>query len=188
MLISISGIDGAGKSTMAKKLAEVLGAQLLTFPDREAPGTGPWLVEYLQGGHTDATPNMVQAVYAANRSTKLLELWQAKGHKHTHVLCDRYLPDGRAYGCMDGCDDGYLESLEAGFPQPDLALLLNCHPSLASERLPLAGRERYEDQEKLYKAYNELRFVWSRHAGDTTWREVWTFEQALSAALEICGR
>ncbi len=143
MLISISGIDCSGKTTLAKLLAERLRAYVLTFPDRSTP-SGKAIDQALRL-EARLPPEALASLFAVNRLEKLPELRAASGSSSRHVVCCRYTPDAHAYGQLDGLDLVWLRTIDRGVPSPDLAVLLQVDPMVANERLhERPTRERYE--------------------------------------------
>lgn len=144
MLISVSGIDCSGKTTFADKLAVRIGARVVTFPDRNTP-IGHTLDSFLKM-RTDLHPQVAEALFFANKCEHRADL---QGFRQ-HVIAVRYKVDAYAYGSvLGGCDLAWMRQLHAGLPNPEVAVLLACDPSVACARL--AARPVTERYERSYR-------------------------------------
>ena len=138
VLIAVEGVEGAGKSTLCRRLSEVLcGEGILTgrlkFPNRHTP-TGQLLTMYLRG-LSIPTPRQEFLLFAANRqeSSRMLD------YKLRHfpvVLCDRYVDSGAAYAMSseDGITREWCQDVEGHLPQPNAVLFLDLPPSMVMNR------------------------------------------------------
>lgn len=169
MIICFEGIDGTGKTTQAKRLAETLGATYWKFPVADSP-TGrliythlrkDWSARFPGGGFArEADAMAFQALQTVNRLEVAPILLQeaARGH----VVIDRYWGSAYAYGVADGLDAAWLSYIHAGLPQPDLWILLEADVETTSQRVGkrAGGRDRYEanlpHQVKVAEAYAQL--------------------------------
>ncbi len=169
MIVCLEGLDGCGKSTQARLLAERLRARRWKFPDRSTP-TGQLLYAHLErhlrvdwqvpiDRHGDLSSDKVAALmerHDAFRSAvpeadalvfqalQLANRMEAAGAifdaaARGNVVFDRYWPSGYAYGKADGLDGEYLIGLHQWLPQPDLFLLLEVPADAAAERLAARG-------------------------------------------------
>lgn len=136
MFITFEGLDGSGKTTQIKALAEHLKARgknvLLT---REPGGTliGDQIRPILQDRtHTAMTPQTELLLFCASRAQLVAEVirpWLADGGV---VICDRFADSTLAYqGYGRNLDLDFLRQLLAfatGGLQPDLTLYLDVSP------------------------------------------------------------
>lgn len=107
MLVAFEGIDGSGKNTQARKLADRItaerspaeGAALFSFPDYENSTVGPQIRHYLKGElgklH-DNHPFLVANMFALERFEKRNQILDALVC-HRPVICDRYVPSNLAH-------------------------------------------------------------------------------------------
>lgn len=156
MFIVFEGIDGCGKGTQAalaqKYLIDSFGScALFHYPDRSTP-IGVLIDQWLHGGlylNRHQSPASVveqatalQAFFIANRAEVHPSLMRAL--RKGHVVSDRYVSSGIAYGQADGLDADWLISSHAVFRQPDMTILLDISPDVSFVRRP-DDREAYEN-------------------------------------------
>jgi dTMP kinase len=140
--ITLEGIEGAGKTTVARALKESLEARGLTVDLTREPGGTPFAEQLREqilhrGEETlDATAETLlmfaaRAVHVSNRIRPALEAG-------TWVICDRFTDATRAYqGGGRGVDRDWIEALARGVHrdcEPDLTLLLDLPVEQGLER------------------------------------------------------
>ena len=123
--ITLEGIEGAGKSTLARVVGEYLEAQGLRVLLTREPG-GTALAERLRqivlerGGEPVPAVAETLVMFAA-RALHVENLIRPALARGTWVVCDRFTDATRAYqGAGRGVDTGLIEAL-AGAVQADLA-------------------------------------------------------------------
>ena len=159
-LVVLEGLDGSGKGTQAKLLAQALagrGVPLrpVTFPDYSSPSSS--LVKMYLNGEFGSAPEDVNAYaasafYAVDRYASFLRFWSKDwGEDYRQgklILCDRYATSNMVYQMGKAPReewDRYLAWVEdfeyqkLGIPRPDLVLYLDM-PIEVSQKLLL---ERY---------------------------------------------
>ena len=169
MLIEIEGCDGVGKTTVAKMLAEKIGAKYLKFPDRSTP-TGMLLDVMLREPHSFES-TLFQALNVVNRLEHLKDLCSAK-LEGVDVVCDRYEQSAYVYGVMDGLDEAWLHTIMTTEPKADLHVLLYMDPlTLDTQRLAGRDREQYERKGVAGLALQSLAFrtLWEARRDDPCW-------------------
>lgn len=176
MLISIEGIDGAGKNTLVSALKESFDrpVEVIAFP-RYADSIHAQLAQKaLYGKMGDLTDSAyaMATLFALDRYGVKDQLQRAK-ESDTVVLLDRYVASNAAYSAARLEDDAVMEwvhDLEFGtlsLPQADLQVYLDTAVEVASERAQARAqadasreRDRYERdgglQERTAAAYRRL--------------------------------
>lgn len=165
MLLTIEGIDGAGKSTLAAALADRIGAVLLREPG------GVELSERIRalvkdpaltvGGRAEAL------LYAAARAQLVEERLRPLLDEGQTVVLDRFVDSSLAYqGAGRGLGVGAIGAINAfgtGGVEPDRTLLLRIDPERARERAGARGEavDRLEAEGEdffaaIARAYDEL--------------------------------
>jgi len=127
MFFVLEGIDGSGKETQVKMLAETLKkagkkVEVIEFPDyNSGPGKkiGQYLDNKLQLMHKD-----VAKLYADDRRLhqERIKKWIEEG---VIVVSDRYAYSNLAYQLVNGVDYDYLLSLDKGMIFPDLVFFID---------------------------------------------------------------
>jgi dTMP kinase len=127
MFIVIEGIDGTGKSTQSKRLAEHFRALGRTVTLSREPTDGPWGTLLRKSAETGRlAPNEELQAFYNDRKQHVEELIQpslAAGHV---VILDRYYFSTMAYQGARGFDPIQIrKDNEAFAPIPDLLLILD---------------------------------------------------------------
>jgi dTMP kinase len=140
-LITIEGLDGAGKSTLAAALAAELGLELL----RE-PGGVPLserIREVVQDPGLRCDPRAEALLYAAARAQLVAERLEPLLSAGTSVLLDRFVDSSLAYqGAARGLGVDEVAALNAfatGGLTPDRTLLLALDPAVGRARQQIRG-------------------------------------------------
>ncbi len=131
--ITLEGIEGAGKSTVAQLASEWLAARGITARVTREPGGTP-LAErvrkiVLEKGPESVAPRAETLLMFAARSIHVENLIRPALGRGEWVICDRFTDATRAYqGYGRGMDLAWIEQLAAavhGDLQPDCTLLLD---------------------------------------------------------------
>ncbi|QGU06628.1 Thymidylate kinase [Corynebacterium occultum] len=174
MIISIEGIDGAGKNTLVRAIQRETGAQALAFPRYEESIHAQLAAEALHGRMGDLTDSAyaMATLFALDRHGALPTLERFVDSDELLIL-DRYVASNAAYSFARTADEGVigwvhdLEFNRLGLPKPDLQVLLATSPETASQRAIARAeqdqsreRDRYERdgglQKRTYAAYERL--------------------------------
>ncbi|MCH6196494.1 dTMP kinase [Corynebacterium mastitidis] len=172
MIISVEGIDGAGKNTLVSAVRRELGARVLAFPRYEDSVHAQLASAALHGGMGDLVDSVygMATLFALDRRAAREELaaWAGNGV----VILDRYVASNAAYSAarLGGLAPGgagaaagaspaeealrWVHDLEFGrfgLPVPDLQVLLDTPPRVAARRArarededAARARDRYE--------------------------------------------
>jgi dTMP kinase len=165
-LITIEGLDGAGKTTLAEALARELGAELLREPG------GVELSERIRALVKDpahqVSPRAETLLYAAARAQLVEEKVEPLLAAGTWVVLDRFVDSSLAYqgGGRELGEDAVrtVNEFATGGLIPDLTLLLRIDPAAGRKRL--AGRGDAPDRLELEDAafFDRVREFYERLA------------------------
>ncbi|KQB84137.1 dTMP kinase [Corynebacterium oculi] len=179
MIVSIEGIDGAGKNTLVQAIRAELGADAVAFPRYEQSVPAQLAQSALRGQMGDLVDSVygMATLFALDRYGAAEALREYREGEKIVVL-DRYVASNAAYSAARLAGDlqaarevvRWVQELEFerfGLPVPDLQVLLDTPPREASARAQRRElddasrtRDRYERdgglQERTYAAYRDL--------------------------------
>ncbi len=140
-LITIEGLDGAGKSTLAQGLARELAARGTEVELLREPGgveASERIRELVQDPRLEVLPRAEALLYAAARAQLVEELLRPLLERGVLVLLDRFVDSSLAYqGGARGLGVERVAEINAfatGGLRPDLTLLLRVDPGLGRAR------------------------------------------------------
>lgn len=156
-LVAVEGVDGCGKSTQARRLADALGALATAEPGATALGaTLRRLV--LDPGLPPVSERAEALLMAADRAQHVAEVVLPALEEGRWVVTDRFSASTLAYqGYGRGLDleeIGRLVSWAAAGVVPDLTVVLDVPLAVARQRLHLGGAEA-DRLERLDAAFHE---------------------------------
>ena len=154
MLISIEGIDGTGKTTLAKLLTTHYNTKYIKFPS-ENNEIGKLIKKILNDSFVLSFNEAVslQMLFTIN---KMLEIENLSYSYSEIVIMDRYIDSALVYGYLDNIPLNYTYELNKFLPTPHLTLILDASPEICIERLRKRNLfDYYEDESKL-KVLREL--------------------------------
>lgn len=141
-LIAFEGIDGSGKSTQIRLLAERLAAAGIAHVMTFEPTRGTWgkrIREMARSGEAVA-PELELEWFMADRAEHVRDLIEPACTRGDWVLTDRYYISTVAYQGARGLDaDAILAESEARFPAPDLTLVFEIEPRRGLDRVHARG-------------------------------------------------
>ncbi|AGF71754.1 dTMP kinase [Corynebacterium halotolerans] len=174
MIITVEGIDGAGKNTLVRAVREQVEADVLAFPRYDDSVPAQLAAEALHGRMGDLTDSAyaMATLFALDRHGAKEQLEAYVGSDRVIIL-DRYVASNAAYSAARLRDDAVidwvhdLEFGRLGLPKPDLQVLLATPPATASQRArsreaadASRARDAYERdadlQERTFEAYRRL--------------------------------
>ncbi|MBH0087662.1 hypothetical protein [Pseudoalteromonas sp. NSLLW218] len=164
MIIAIEGIDGSGKNTQAKLLADRLSKSgidvtLMGFPCYSETFFGKEVGCYLNGefGGLDVVPpKLASMLYAGDRFEKKASILEASSAGKV-VIIDRYVSSNIAHQSakISGSErlelQLWIENLEYnvyGLPKADINILLNLDAASSSKLVLLKNTRDYTDKAK----------------------------------------
>lgn len=154
--ITLEGIEGAGKSTVARALLQVLTDRGIPALLTREPGGTPLaeqIRELVLTPHTEALPMTAETLLMfASRAVHVENLIRPSLMQGTWVVCDRFTDASRAYqGSGRGVPEAFLTQLTAavqGTLVPDCTVLLDLPVEVglarARERKGSAAADRFE--------------------------------------------
>ena len=158
-LIVIEGIDGAGKTTHARKLVRWLRKNGIrtryTFePTRGAIGR---ILEKM-ASKRKVDVRVEALLFAADRIDHLNKIIRPLLEKGFIIISDRYVHSSIAYQSITVGDQGWVEELNKFAEKPDLVILLDVDPETGLKRIKRkrARFERIEILKKVREKYLEL--------------------------------
>jgi len=154
--ITLEGIEGSGKSSLARWLAEQLSQRGLTLRLTREPGGTPLaerVREVVLARGEEPVPAAAELLLMfAARSIHVDNLIRPALARGEWLICDRFTDASRAYqGSGRGMAAHTIEALATvAHPglQPDLTLLLDVEPALGLQRARGRGEggDRFEDE------------------------------------------
>lgn len=147
----IEGLDGSGKTVVARRLAELLekthGEErvLLTFEPHDASCAGVFIRQVLMQKieHDSKTLALAFAANRADHSRRYIESFLGRGDRRRVVICDRYYLSSLVFQ-----SDGSLTSmreireLNSAARLPDLTIFLEAKDSICRERMGIRAEEK----------------------------------------------
>jgi dTMP kinase len=163
-LITIEGIDGAGKTTLAKSLAEILKIKYNVAVESE-PTHGFYGMKFreaLSNEQSEPVADLCLMVLDKLDHQVIIRDYLKKG---TWVICDRYVMSTQVYQSLQDIDINVINYLCKGLVKPDLELLIDVEPEEAMKRINARSvkTEKYEKIEKLIR----LRELYLKFAATT---------------------
>ena len=170
-LIVIDGLDGSGKATQAKRLAEKLKARAVpvrevSFPDYDSPSSA--LVKMYLAGEFGNRPGDVNAYaassfFAVDRYASFQKDWR-RDWENGLVIADRYTTSNAIHQCSKLPESEWRAYLDwlfdfeyrlLGIPAPDLVVYLHVDPAVSQTLLEkrYGGCEEKKDLHEKDLAY-----------------------------------
>ena len=159
--LTVEGIDGTGKSTQVRMLAERLRALGREVVETREPGGSPGAEEIrrllVEGAPERWSPETEILLFTAARRDHVERVIKPALSRGAVVLCDRYVDSTRAYqGAGAPERRALVDQLHrlAIALEPDLTLIFDMDPLAALERARLRLTDNDEDRfEKMGQAF-----------------------------------
>ncbi len=141
LLVVVEGVDGAGKSTVLKRLAAHCSQNWPEVVTSREPTTGPHGRRIRESAVSGRLPLEEELdLFLRDRREHVDTLIAPALSRGALVLLDRYYFSTAAYQGARGADPrSILAANEAFAPAPDLVLLLDCPPAVTLERIRSRG-------------------------------------------------
>ncbi len=139
--IVLEGLDGAGTTTQAARLADSLKSSGRSVHLTAEPSDGPvgrLIREALQRKVRDRRgqrlpPDALAALFVADRADHLASEIEPALRRGDIVICDRYIHSSLAYQGVE-CDFDWIANMNAPMRTPDLVLWLDVNADIAAQR------------------------------------------------------
>lgn len=163
MFISLEGIDGSGKSTQAKLLAEALGPETLLIREPGGTEAAERIRELLADPSLELDPFAELLLFSAARADLVSRVIRPALEAGRTVLADRFADSSVAYqGGARGLGTSHVLSLTDTVIDglwPDVTVLLRVDPETGLGRAD--GKDRFESeglelQRAVAEAYEEI--------------------------------
>ncbi len=163
MFISLEGVDGSGKSTQAKLLAEALGPETVAIREPGGTDAAERIRSLLADPGVELEPLAELLLFCAARADLTERVIRPALEAGRDVVCDRFSDSSVAYqGAARGLGVGEVISLcdtATDGLWPDLTLLLRVDPEVGLGRAD--GEDRFEAeglelQRAVAAAYEEI--------------------------------
>jgi len=163
VFISLEGIDGSGKSTQAKLLAEALGPDTLLIREPGGTSAAERIRELLADPALEIDPFAELLLFSAARADLVSRVIRPALEAGTHVVADRFADSSVAYqGGARELGTSHVLSLTDTVIDglwPDVTVLLQVEPEVGLGRAD--GEDRLESegldlQRAVAEAYEEI--------------------------------
>lgn len=146
MFFVISGIDGSGKSTQARRLAAALksaGRDALLTSQPGGTDLGKIIRPIVLEKTAYSTPKAELMLFLADRAEHVATVIEPALNAGRIVVCDRYVESTLAYQSPrlgPGAAEAIMEIHRfMAWPLPDLQIFLDIAPEVAAERIAARG-------------------------------------------------
>ncbi len=145
----LEGLDGSGTTTQMRLLSERFSREGTPHWATWEPTDGPvgLLLRSILARDTRAHPRTIAMLYAADRNEHVYtpqDGIEARARRGDTVVCDRYLFSSLAYQSIE-CGFEFVDSLNAGFPLPQIVVFVDTPVEVCQERLSSRGKTELYD-------------------------------------------
>ncbi|MCQ2056509.1 MAG: dTMP kinase [archaeon] len=157
--IVLEGIDGSGKSLVARKLKDHLESKNIKTKITAEPTRG--IIGELVAKNDYFSPDVEALLFTADRALHTIEIksWMKDGYT---VVSDRYVGSVLAYQSAAGGDIEWIKMINSKIViKPDFTFLLDIDPRISFERISMRNykKNRFESfdyQKRVREAYLKL--------------------------------
>jgi len=166
VFVSLEGVDGSGKSTQAKLLAEALGPETLRIREPGGTSAAERIRELLADPQLDIDPFAELLLFSAARADLVSRVIRPAVEEGRDIVADRFADSSVAYqGGARGLGTSHVLSLTDTVIDglwPDLTVLLRVDPEVGLGRAD--GEDRFEAegvelQRAVAEAYEEIAII-----------------------------
>ncbi|KAI4451970.1 Thymidylate kinase [Eubacterium plexicaudatum ASF492] len=175
IFIAFEGIDGSGKSTQIRLLADYLRKMEVAFYTTMEPTDSPIgsMIHQIMTGRMHADPKVIAALFTADRLDHLLNEVNGIARRideGTTVIMDRYYLSSYAYQSVDLPLEWLIHANEPAkeIMRPDVNIFIDIEPELAMERISgnRFQKELFEEQSRLERVRRNYLDVFDRLQGE----------------------
>jgi len=162
LLIAVEGIDGAGKTTQAKRLTRWLNRKGIRAVYTSEPTNGDVgrLIRRYLSGNLEYSAEAVALLFAADRLNHLDTLIKPSLRRGLTIVSDRYLHSSLAYQAASTGKRDWVRRINEQAQPPDIAILIDVDEEEALKRLKGRGSSVFEERSFLSRVRrNYLSFV-----------------------------
>jgi len=151
VFIIFEGIDGTGKSTQMRLLAETLINNGYSVVETREPTDGKFgrKIRALYLNRNTITPEKELDLFIKDRREHIDTLISPSLASGKIVLCDRYFLSTAAYQGAAGCDPEEIFVRHEFAPSPDLAIIIEVDPHISINRITEKRGDALNDFEQL---------------------------------------
>jgi dTMP kinase len=166
----IEGLDGSGKTTIARRLARtlrLLGSDVfLTFEPHDASSAGLYIRQVLTKKIKNVPPKTLALAFALNRADHSQQMIEPflDGGKRRIVVCDRYYLSSLVYQSTPDLPMEQVYAFNEGVRRPDLTLFLEASANTCYERMRTraAVSDQKQDRELFEENLESTRAVYEQ--------------------------
>jgi thymidylate kinase (EC 2.7.4.9) len=146
LFVDVEGIDGVGKSTVIRRVADVLrglGYMVLVTSEPSDGAVGRFIRGNVLTGEVEVEPSALALLFAADRIIHFNTVIKPGLRDGFIVITERYIESSVAYQGAQGVPIDWILRVNSMVPEPDLVIILNAPLAVIRERLTSRGTLEY---------------------------------------------